>query len=38
MGLEGQVGSLAVGKRADLLLLSRDLELKAVYVDGIQAL
>ena len=38
VGLEGQVGSLAVGKRADLLLLSRDLELKAVYVDGIQAL
>ena len=36
VGLEGQIGSLAVGKRADVLLLSRDLELRAVYVEGKQ--
>lgn len=37
VGLEGEIGSLAVGKRADFLLLSKDLELKAVYVEGEQA-
>ncbi len=34
-GLE-DVGSIACGKRADLLLLSRELELKAVFVDGVK--
>ena len=28
------IGELAVGKRADFLLLDKDLELKAVYIDG----
>lgn len=35
-GLEGEIGSLSVGKRADLLLLDPDLRLDAVYVDGQQ--
>ena len=38
VGLADRVGSLAVGKAADLLLLSRELELKAVYVEGEQVL
>ena len=38
VGLEGEVGSLAVGKRADLLLLSPQLDLEQVYVDGKRAL
>ena len=28
------VGELAVGKKADLLLLDRELRLKAVFIDG----
>lgn len=28
------IGELAVGKKADFLLLDKDLELKAVYIDG----
>ena len=32
--LEGEIGSLAVGKRADLLLLDQNLELESVYVEG----
>lgn len=36
--LEKEIGSIQPGKRADLLLLTKDLELKAVYVDGEQAL
>ncbi|MGI5962880.1 MAG: N-acetylglucosamine-6-phosphate deacetylase [Lawsonibacter sp.] len=38
VGLEREIGALQVGKRADLLLLSKDLALKAVYVDGEQTL
>lgn len=34
--LEQHIGSIAVGKQADLLLLSKDLELEAVYVDGVR--
>jgi len=30
----GDVGSLQVGKCADLLVLDRELELQAVFVDG----
>ncbi len=34
--LDGEIGSIAVGKRADLLLLNEDLTLNAVYLDGAQ--
>lgn len=34
VGLDGEIGSLAVGKRADLLLLDRALRLDAVYIGG----
>jgi N-acetylglucosamine-6-phosphate deacetylase len=33
-GWEGEVGSIAVGKRADLLVLDQDLKVEAVYIDG----
>lgn len=33
-GCDADTGSLAVGKRADLLVLDRELEVKQVYVDG----
>ena len=33
-GLDGQIGSLDVGKQADLLVLSRELELQAVIIGG----
>lgn len=36
--LDKEIGSIQTGKRADLLLLTKDLELKAVFVDGEQAL
>lgn len=32
--LDRQIGSLAVGKQADLVLLNPDLTLDSVYVDG----
>ena len=32
--LDHQIGSLAVGKQADLVLLNPDLTLDSVYVDG----
>ena len=32
--LDKEIGSIQAGKRADLLLLSKELELKAVFVDG----
>ena len=32
--LDGQIGTLTVGKDADLLLLDQDLELRAVYING----
>src|SRR5207302_11419521 len=35
-GVEGDTGSIAVGKRADLLVLDRDLNVKQVYVNGKQ--
>ena len=34
--LEQHIGSIAVGKQADLLLLNDALELEAVYVDGVK--
>jgi N-acetylglucosamine-6-phosphate deacetylase len=33
-GCDGETGSLAVGKRADLVVLDRELNVKKVYVDG----
>jgi len=33
-GWENQIGSIAPGKRADLLVLDPDLQVKRVYVDG----
>jgi len=35
-GHDHEVGSIAVGKRADLLLLDRELNIRGVFVDGIQ--
>ena len=32
--LDHEIGSIAVGKKADLLLLTEDLELDSVYIDG----
>ena len=34
IGLDGEIGSLAPGKRADMVLLDRELKVLAVYVDG----
>jgi N-acetylglucosamine-6-phosphate deacetylase len=34
IGLQGELGSLAVGKRADLLFLDAGLEVKRVFVEG----
>ena len=34
--LDKEIGSLSVGKRADFLLLDRELKLNAVYIDGQQ--
>ena len=34
LGLEREVGSLEVGKRADILLLDKDLRVRAVWVGG----
>jgi N-acetylglucosamine-6-phosphate deacetylase len=33
-GWAGEVGSIEVGKRADLLVLDRDLQVRQVYIDG----
>jgi N-acetylglucosamine-6-phosphate deacetylase len=33
-GWSSEIGSIEVGKRADLLVLDRDLKVKAVFVDG----
>ncbi len=33
-GVESEVGSIAVGKRADLLVLDRELNVKQVYIGG----
>lgn len=34
--LFGDIGELSVGKRADMLLLDENLDLRAVYIDGIE--
>jgi len=34
LGLQEEIGSLAIGKRADLLFLDRGLEVRSVFVDG----
>ncbi len=34
IGLGGEIGSIACGKRADLVVLEKDLGIKAVYVNG----
>ncbi len=34
LGLEGEIGSLGVGKAADLLVLDEHWNVKAVYIDG----
>lgn len=36
IGLDGQIGKIAPGNAADLLLLTPELELSAVYIDGKQ--
>jgi len=38
LGCEKVIGSLDVGKRADLLLLSSDLQIKNVWVSGTMVL
>jgi len=35
-GSEREIGSLEVGKRADILVLSRDLEVRRVFRDGVE--
>ena len=37
IGMENEIGSIAVGKRADLLVLDENLEIKEVYINGILA-
>lgn len=34
LGVESEIGSLAIGKRADLLVLDRDLNVKQVFITG----
>jgi N-acetylglucosamine-6-phosphate deacetylase len=33
-GWSGEIGSIEVGKRADLLMLDKDLQVQAVFIDG----
>jgi N-acetylglucosamine-6-phosphate deacetylase len=33
-GLSGEIGSLEAGKRADVVVLSRDLRVEAMYLGG----
>ena len=35
-GWEREIGSLEVGKRADIVVLSRDLQVQKVFRDGVQ--
>jgi N-acetylglucosamine-6-phosphate deacetylase len=34
VGISAETGSIEIGKRADLLVLSDDLEVQRVFVDG----
>jgi N-acetylglucosamine-6-phosphate deacetylase len=34
VGLDGEVGSITIGKRADMLVLSKELELKHIIFGG----
>ncbi len=34
IGMENEIGSIAVGKRADFLILDRNFNLSSVYIDG----
>jgi N-acetylglucosamine-6-phosphate deacetylase len=36
LGIDGEVGSLAVGKRADFVVLTEDLQVDRVYVGGVR--
>jgi N-acetylglucosamine-6-phosphate deacetylase len=36
VGHEHELGSIAVGKRADLVVLDQELQVKTVYLDGVQ--
>lgn len=36
LGLENEIGSLAVGKRASMLLINKQCEIQASWIDGIQ--
>jgi N-acetylglucosamine-6-phosphate deacetylase len=37
VGWEREIGSLDIGKRADLLVMSRNLDVQRVFVDGVEA-
>jgi N-acetylglucosamine-6-phosphate deacetylase len=37
-GFDCDYGSLEIGKRADLVVLSRDLQVKSVFLDGVKAM
>jgi N-acetylglucosamine-6-phosphate deacetylase len=34
LGVDKEIGSLEIGKRADLLVLDRELHVKQVYISG----
>ena len=36
VGMEKEIGSLARGKRADVLVLGRDLKVKRTYIGGVE--
>jgi N-acetylglucosamine-6-phosphate deacetylase len=35
-GIDNEVGSLTVGKQADIVLLSKTLQVKQVYINGLR--